>query len=58
MLTLKAPFAKTVAFVTSVDKDQAAQNILPDLRSTLSDMLKHNSKRKLGICRFPCLIAG
>ena len=30
-LTLKAPFTTTVAFVASVDQDQAAQNVQPDL---------------------------
>ena len=30
-LTLKAPFMTIVAFVASVDQDQAAQNMQPDL---------------------------
>ena len=30
-LTLKAPFTTTVALVVSVDQDQAAQNVQPDL---------------------------
>ena len=30
-LNLKAPFTKIVPLVASVDKDQAAQNMQPDL---------------------------
>ena len=41
MLTLKAPFTKIVGFVASVDQDQAAQNMQPDLRSTLLALLGH-----------------
>ena len=40
-LTLKMPFTKIVAFAASVDQDQAAQDVQPDLRSTLSAMLEH-----------------
>ena len=36
MLILIAPFTTKVVFVASVDQDQAAQNVQPDLWSTLS----------------------
>ena len=41
VLTLKAPFTKIAAFVDSVDQDQAAQNVQPNLRSTLTAILEH-----------------
>ena len=31
ILTLKVPFTTTEGFLASVDQDQAAQNMLPDL---------------------------
>ena len=37
---VKAPITTTVAFAASVDQDQAAQNVQPDLGSTLSDLVK------------------
>ena len=37
---LKQPFTTIVAFVASVDQDQAAQNVQPDLLSTLSTLGK------------------
>ena len=39
--TFKAPFTKIVVIVADVDQDQAAQNVQPDLRLTLSVMLEH-----------------
>ena len=39
-LTFKAPITKTVVLTANVDQDQAAQNVQPDLRSTLFAMLK------------------
>ena len=46
-LTLKAPFMTIVAFVASVDQDQAARNVQPDLCSTLSTLRKHFVKEQL-----------
>ena len=43
VLALRAPFTKIVAFVASVDQDQAAQNVLPDLRYIMSAMLEKDS---------------
>ena len=44
-LMLEAPFTTILAFVASVDQDQAAQNVQPDLRSTLSTLGKHSIKK-------------
>ena len=41
ILSFKVPFTEVVAFAGSVDQDQAAQNVQPDLRSTLSVLLEH-----------------
>ena len=35
------PIKHLVAFVASVDQDQAAQNVQPDLRSTVSAFMKY-----------------
>ena len=40
VLTSKAPITTIVAFVDSVDQDQAAQNVQPDLGSKLSALEK------------------
>ena len=40
-LTLKAPITTIIALAASVDQDQAAQNLQPDLGSTLSTVMKH-----------------
>ena len=52
-----------VVFAASVDHDQAAQNVQPDLISTLSAMLKHyrqtiasNLQSSLSYCRIKILI--
>ena len=37
---------KIVTFAASVDQDQAAQNVQPDLRSTLSAMLELEHKKR------------
>ena len=42
---LKVPFTTTVAFAASVDQDQTAQNVQPDLLSTLSTLLQHVRKK-------------
>ena len=39
-LTLTVPFTTIVAFAASVDQDQVAQNMQPDLGSTLSALEK------------------
>ena len=39
-LTLKVPITTLVAFAASVDQDEAAQNMQPDLGSTLSALEK------------------
>ena len=39
-LILKVPITITVAFVDSVDQDQGAENLQPDLGSTLSAWVK------------------
>ena len=44
-LTLKAPFTVIVTFATSVDQDQVAQHVQPDLRSKLFTMLEHYSQK-------------
>ena len=41
IIILKTPFTTTVGFAVSVDQDQAAQNVQPDLRSALSALLHH-----------------
>ena len=57
-LTLQVPFTKMVALMASVDQDHAAQYVQPDLRSTLSVVLKHyrqkvarNLQLTLSYCR-------
>ena len=40
VLTFKAPFTEIMVFAASEDQDQAAQNMQPDLRSTLSNILE------------------
>ena len=45
LLTLKAPFTKMVASTASIDQDQAAQNVQPDLWTILSTMLKHYKQK-------------
>ena len=54
LLTFKANFTK-IAFAANVDHDLAAQNMLPDLKSTLSAMLEDY---KLGVYSYFCLVAG
>ena len=44
----KVLFTKIVIFAVSVDQDQAAQNMQPDLRSTLSTMFKHYRQQMAG----------
>ena len=44
-LTLIVPATIIIAFAASVDQDQAAQNVQPDLRSTLSAMLDHYMRK-------------
>ena len=46
MFTLEVPFTKVVAFVASINQDQAAQNMQPDLRSTLSAICKDTSYKR------------
>ena len=41
MLTLKVSFMTMVVFAASVDQDIAAQNMQPDLSSSLSTLLQH-----------------
>ena len=45
ILNLKPPFTEIVAFAANVDQDQAAQNVQPDLESTLSAVLDHNRQK-------------
>ena len=45
-LTLKAPFTKIVASAASVDQDQAALNMQPDIRSTLSANCKNTAGKR------------
>ena len=40
IFTLKAPSTKIIPFEDSVDQDQSAQNMQPDLGSALSAMLE------------------
>ena len=40
-LILNAPFMTIVGFAVMVDQDQAAQNVDPELQSTLSALVKH-----------------
>ena len=44
-LTHKWHSIKIVVSAASVDQDQAAQNVQPDIRSTLSAMLEHYKQR-------------
>ena len=39
--SLKAHLTKTIVIAASLDQDQAAQNVQPDLRFTLSAMLEY-----------------
>ena len=41
ILALKTPFTTIIAFAVSVDQDQAAQDMYPDLGSTLSALLQY-----------------
>ena len=43
--SVSAPHTKVVAYVVNVDQDEAAQNVQPDLRSTLSAMLEHYKQK-------------
>ena len=45
-LSLKVSLTKIVTFAASVDQDQAAQTVQPDLRSTLSAMLELERKKR------------
>ena len=46
------PFTTRVAFGASVDQDQAAQNVKPDLWSTLSALLQHCRQKQLWYCNY------
>ena len=43
--SVRAIFSEKVAFAASVNQNQAAQNVQPALRSTLSTMLDITGKR-------------
>ena len=51
-LTLKVPITTIVAFAASVDQDQAAQNVQPDLESTLSALGKLTKQKQQWKCDY------
>ena len=55
-LTLDAPCTEQVACVASVDQDQAAQNVQPDLDLLCLLCLDITGKRWLWICSYLCHI--
>ena len=40
----RAPYTKIIVFAESIEQDQAAQNVQPDLRSTPSAMLEQHGE--------------